>query len=264
MIAEPVYVVVGVVALFVCVLALIVRSPKRVGSSGERLVARKLSRLPSNTYRILNDIMLPTVDGTTTQVDHVVVSRYGIFVIETKNFSGWIFGGEKQRAWTQVFSRGYSGGTEKFQFQNPIRQNWRHIYTMVDCLELPRRYFFNIVAFCGGGEFMTDMPENVMYSADLRSYIQSFDMPIMSDAKVEQVVRKLVATDATIPEDARQSHVYRLHANHDSVLLSVACERGELKCPKCGASMVERHRKSDGAAFYGCSRYPQCRGTRQA
>ena len=111
---------------------------------------------------------------------------------------------------------------------------------------------------------MTEMPWNVMYSADLCSYIQSFSVPIMSDAKVEQILARLVKIDEGISDEVRQAHVSRLHANHDSVQLSVACERGELKCPKCGAKMVLRHRKSDGAAFYGCSQYPQCRGTRQA
>lgn len=111
---------------------------------------------------------------------------------------------------------------------------------------------------------MTEMPGNVMYSVDLCAYIRSFGMPILSDAKVEQVLARLVKIDAGISDEVRHAHVSRLHANHDPVLLAVACERGELRCPKCGAKMVLRHRKSDGAAFYGCSRYPQCRGTRQA
>lgn len=261
---QGVWFYVGIVCLALWLLKLLFRSPKYVGLSGEERVARRLSLLPKEVYKVFNDFMLPTVDGATTQVDHVIVSRYGIFVIETKNYGGWIFGDEKQRTWTQSFQKGYTGRSEKFHFQNPIRQNWRHIYTMSDCLELPRRYFFNVVVFCGDGEFMTDMPENVMYSADLCSYIQSFDMPIMSDAKVEQLILRLATFDASIPEEKRLSHISNLRAAHDSAQLSVACERGELKCPKCGAPMVERHRKSDGAAFYGCSKYPQCRGTRQA
>ena len=257
-------IVVCFVVVLVCLLVVAVSSSGRDGSGGEGRVARRLAKLPPEDYKTVNDIMFPTVDGATTQIDHVVVSRYGIFVIETKDYSGWIFGGENQRIWTQSFRGGRWSGPQKFPFQNPIRQNWRHIYALSDCLELPRRYFYNVVAFCGEGEFMTEMPGNVMYSADLCSYIQSLSVPIMSDAKVEQVLSKLVKIDAGISEEVRQAHVSRLHANHDSVQLSVACERGELKCPKCGAKMVLRHRKSDGAAFYGCSKYPQCRGTRQA
>ncbi len=257
-------VVVCVAGVLVWLLVAAISSSAHDGSGGESRVARKLSKLPEEDYKAVNDIMLPTVDGATTQVDHVVVSRYGIFVIETKDYSGRIFGGENQRIWTQSFRGGRWSGPQKFHFQNPIRQNWWHIYTMADCLELPRRYFYNVVVFCGEGEFMTEMPGNVMYSVDLCAYIRSFGMPILSDAKVEQVLAKLVKIDAGISDEERHAHVSRLHANHDPVLLAVACERGELRCPKCGAKMVLRHRKSDGVAFYGCSRYPQCRGTRQA
>lgn len=237
-------------------------SERRV-SSGECRVSRFLATLPSD-YKTVNDIMLPTVDGATTQVDHAVVSRYGIFVIETKDYSGWIFGGENQRTWTQSFSGGRWSGTRKFHFQNPIRQNWRHVYTMADRLELPLRYFHNVVAFCGEGAFMTRMPENVMRDEELCSYIRSFSMPVLSISKVEQLVAKIATIDAGISEEARRAHVSRLHANHDSVLMSVACARGELRCPKCGARMVLRHRKADGASFYGCSRYPQCHGIRRS
>ena len=135
--------VVCVAAALVWLLVAVVSSFGRDGSGGEGRVARRLAKLPQEDYQTVNDIMLPTVDGETTQVDHVVVSRYGIFVIETKDYNGWIFGGENQRIWTQWFKGGRWSGPQKFHFQNPIRQNWRHIYAMADCLELPCRYFFN-------------------------------------------------------------------------------------------------------------------------
>ena len=193
-----------VVSALVWLLVAAVSSSGRGGSDGEGRVARRLAKLPPEDYKTVNDIMLPTVDGATTQIDHVVVSRYGIFVIETKNYSGWIFGGENQRTWTQSFRGGRWSGPQKFPFQNPIRQNWRHIYTMADCLELPRRYFYNVVAFCGEGEFMTEMPGNVMYSTDLCAYIRSFGVPIMSDAKVEQILARLVKIDAGISDEVRK------------------------------------------------------------
>lgn len=248
---------------FVWLVAVAASSSGRNGSGGERRVAHWLARLPPDDYKTVNDIMLPTVDGATTQVDHAVVSRYGVFVIETKDYGGWIFGGEDQRTWTQSFRGGRWSGPQKFRFQNPIRQNWRHVYTMADRLGLPLRYFRNVVVFCGDGEFKTEMPGNVMHGEDVCAYVRSFDRPVMSAAKAAQVFARLVEIDAGVSEEARQAHVPRLRASHDPVRLSVACARGELKCPKCGAKMVLRHRKSDGAAFYGCSRYPQCCGIRR-
>ena len=75
--------------------------------------------LDSNTYFRINNATIPTSNGT-TQIDHIIVCKFGIFVVEAKNMKGWIFGGERDRQWTQsVF------GT-KYQFQNPLHQNYRH------------------------------------------------------------------------------------------------------------------------------------------
>lgn len=67
-------------------------SPKNIGKMGEKLVAMKLYWL-SGEYIVLNDVLLPAKNGT-SQVDHIVVSPYGIFVIETKNYKGWISVGQ--------------------------------------------------------------------------------------------------------------------------------------------------------------------------
>ena len=86
-------------------------------------VAKKIV-LDGDVYRDLNNVTIPTSNGT-TQIDHVFVSRYGIFVIETKNMEGWIFGDEKQPQWTQSL---YG---KKFRFQNPLHQNYRHTKALV-------------------------------------------------------------------------------------------------------------------------------------
>jgi hypothetical protein len=77
-------------------------------------------RLKGREYSSLHDLMLPTLDGT-TQIDHVIVSRFGLFVIETKDLTGWIFGGERSRRWTQVIFG------KRYRFQNPLQQNYKHL-----------------------------------------------------------------------------------------------------------------------------------------
>ena len=113
------------VAIILICLCLALSGSGDDGASGEHEVSRKL-RAISPEYIVLEDIYLPLPDGTTTQVDQIVVSIYGVFVIEAKDYSGWIFGNESQRQWTQTLHIGW-GDTEKHHFQNPIRQNWRHI-----------------------------------------------------------------------------------------------------------------------------------------
>jgi hypothetical protein len=96
------------------------------GCFGERLVSKSLSSLDPETYQTFHDLYFPRPDGQgTTQLDHVVVSPFGIFVVETKNYRGWIFGSEKQRQWTQqIYKR-------KERFQNPLHQNHLHIRALM-------------------------------------------------------------------------------------------------------------------------------------
>ncbi|MDR6677228.1 hypothetical protein J2W58_001414 [Pseudomonas psychrotolerans] len=99
----------------------LLKSPWIKGYLGELLVRLFAQwRLDKQTYRRLNNVTLPTPDGT-TQIDHVVLSRYSIFVVETKNMSGWIFGSERQAQWTQKLYK------RTFKFQNPLRQNYKHL-----------------------------------------------------------------------------------------------------------------------------------------
>ncbi len=117
-------------------------------------------KLEKDVYHRLNNITLPLTNGGSTQIDHVIVSVYGIFVIETKNYKGWIFGNEKQRQWTQVVMG------RKYKFQNPLRQNYLHIKTLSDLLDLEMSYFHSMIAFIGECELKTrdELSEHVLTS----------------------------------------------------------------------------------------------------
>ena len=225
-------------------------------------MARRLRALPEDDYKVLHNIILPTTDGITTQIDHIVVSRFGIFVIETKTYSGWIFGDAYQAQWTQCLRSGYYA--KKFRFQNPLHQNWRHICTLADRLRVPQEIFQSVIAFCGSAVIKTDLPDNVLYDTQLVHYIRSFDQPILMDDFVDKAYLAIQAWDASVDKELRAKHVSNLRAAHDPWMLAEACENGELKCPKCGAPMVLRQPKSGGAPFYGCSTFPKCRCRRKA
>ena len=109
--------VIGVVVLL---LILRLNMPKIKGSVGEAKAARQLSKLDREEYRVINDILV-TSHGHSSQIDHIVVSRFGIFVIETKHYKGWIHGGENSEYWTQSIYN------HKNKFRNPIKQNAGHI-----------------------------------------------------------------------------------------------------------------------------------------
>jgi hypothetical protein len=94
--------------------------PRIKGVVGEQTTAFKLSRLNRAKYKVINNLVL-NVSGKTSQIDHVIISDFGIFVIETKNLKGWILGEENSEYWTQVIYQ------RKKKFYNPIRQNQGHI-----------------------------------------------------------------------------------------------------------------------------------------
>jgi hypothetical protein len=137
------------------------------GRIGETFVSvGALRRLDPKIHRIFNDIVLPRPDRKgTTQIDHVVVSPFGIFVIETKNYGGWIFGDEDSRYWTQTI---YG---KKSRFQNPLHQNALHVRALAIATGLPRDCFHNLVYFAGDATSKTSLPPQVM-TEGLASYIR--------------------------------------------------------------------------------------------
>ncbi len=223
--------------------------PSEKGKRGERRVAEALKwKLPSE-WRIFNDVYLPLPDGTTTQIDHVVVSPFGIFVIETKNYSGWIFGDANSAAWTQIIYH------KKSRLQNPLRQNYKHICALSGKLRLDQAFFKSVVAFAGNCTFKTEMPPNVLPVHCVAGYILSFTEPLIRQKQLAEVATVIEELQTTVGEDHKALHVKNLRKRHSAVALGVAPQ-----CPYCGCEMVLRHRKKDGAPFYGCKRFPACRG----
>lgn len=151
------------------------------GWFGERLVSKSLSSLDPETYQTFHDLYFPRPDGQgTTQLDHVVVSLFGIFVVETKNYRGWIFGSEKQRQWTQqIYKR-------KERFQNPLHQNHLHIRALIGFLDLPESSFHSVIFFVGDCKFKTPMPPNVL-NRGLRTWIEARRDAILDPDQVARI-----------------------------------------------------------------------------
>jgi ssDNA-binding Zn-finger/Zn-ribbon topoisomerase 1 len=230
---------------FLVVVAL--RSTRFKGSFGElRVRATAKLRLDGTRYRSLHNLTLPTPDGT-TQIDHVVVSKFGIFVIETKNLSGWIFGDERSRKWTQSI---YGN---KYRFQNPLHQNYKHLKAVEDLLGLGPRCLHSVVVFVGSSRFKTPMPPNVLSRRELVPYIRSKTDVLLSDSQVEDSLRALRRSGASNVITGRR-HVRNLREN-----------RTNPTCPRCGQAMVPRtaaRGSNAGGQFWGCAGYPQCRATK--
>lgn len=179
------------------------------GALGEWLFCRHLSRhLPHVDYRILRNVYLPFKDGGTTQIDCIVVSRFGVFVIEVKSMRGCIFGSEHGRKWTQTFFRRHE------TFGNPLLQNYAHTQTIVDLVDVPSSAVHSIVAFHGAAEFKTPMPDNVLHFADVPGYVLSFDSPSLTDGKAEFVRLLVEGWRDSVSFFSKVTHVRNLRERH--------------------------------------------------
>lgn len=146
--------------------------------------------LDKNEYTIHNNITLELLEDITTQIDHVIVSKYGIFVIETKNYKGWIYGDKNKKEWTQVLFK------QKNKFQNPIHQNYKHIkflqeiLSIKDVMELKESDLHSIVFFSPDSTFKTEMPNNVMQNG-LTFYIKEFKKVLLNEIRIKKINERL-------------------------------------------------------------------------
>ena len=203
--------------------------------------------LDTKLYRRLHDVIIPSNNGT-AQIDHILVSPFGIFVIETKNYKGWIYGSESQSNWTQVIYK------SKHNFQNPLRQTHRHKKVLSKYLSISETNIQTVISFVGDVQFKTELPSNVLRSG-VSSYIEQFDERVFSEEEVERIMALLTNVKSEI-NISKEEHIQSLHNRYASKTI----------CPKCGSELVMREVKQGarkGSQFLGCSSFPRCRYTKE-
>lgn len=220
--------------------------PKIKGFFGEKSVAFFLSGLDPSEYKVINDIMLQ-VGGKTTQIDHVVVSDYGIFVIETKNYNGWILGDEYADYWTQVIYK------MKEKLRNPVKQNYGHIQTLKEVLcEYSGINYISIVTFTTKADLKVKTNTDVVYTINLLRTIRKYNTEGIPNSVKEEIYLKLMDLNIDNKEN-RKAHIKAIHNN-----LAAQAEKIDNNiCPKCGGTLILRTGKY--GRFKGCSNYPKCR-----
>lgn len=180
-------------------------------TDGEREVAHILAEgLNYKDYFIFNNIIIPSDVNGSSQIDHLVLSRFGIFVIENKDYKGWIFGDINESNWTQSLP----GGTNKFQFQNPIHQNWSHIMSLRKLMTfVDDDILQNVVVFTGDCEIKTGQIVGVVHSDKIVEYITGFRESKMSENDLQLAIGKLSFLCQTLDISAEQ-HVNNLSLSH--------------------------------------------------
>lgn len=171
------------------------------GWFGEKLVEKVATKkLPPEIYHDFQNVTLPTDNGT-TQIDHIYVSKFGVFVVETKHYKGWIYGKVKDAKWTQnIYGK-------KHFFQNPLRQNYKHIKALETLLNLPSDKFQSVVVFTGDCELKSQFPANICRLNNFCEYIKHFNTPILTDNEVSEICQRLATGRLENNFATRQTHI---------------------------------------------------------
>lgn len=233
--------------LFITLIVALVWLMPSKGVVGERRVAKMLSSKLPEDYVVVNDITIPCCLGT-TQIDHIVFSTHGIFVIETKNYSGWISGADKAEYW-QENMYGY-----KYKFRNPIQQNYAHVKALQALVPLGDHCFRSIVTFADSVSLRNRHNALVVNNRYLIDTILQFSSIVIPQAELQKHI-DTVLKSALVEKDTRKQHIRNIKSN-------VELRNWKIKnniCPRCGSQLIKRRGKY--GSFYGCSNYPKCKFT---
>lgn len=178
-------------------------------NDGEALVASALQRhFKTQDYHLLNHITLRHRGGT-TQIDHILVSRFGVFVIETKSYTGWIFANAEHPTWTQVTFN------DKFKFQNPIHQNYLHVKAVQELLDfVPMSAIQAMVVFTGDAEFKTEMPSGVFTLPKLIQHLKGCTEGVLSLNRMQFCVGRLETARLKVSQQIDLEHVQALRRRY--------------------------------------------------
>ncbi|QGM31674.1 NERD domain-containing protein [Bacillus sp. N3536] len=195
------------IALFFVAILISLKNPTVKGSIGEWQVKRRLKGLNEEEYIVLHDLLLPYEEGT-TQIDHVVISTVGIFVIETKNYKGWIFGKERQKYWKQVIYK------KKYNFLNPVMQNFAHLTAIQSLLkETYQGPYYSLIVFSNEATLKNiEISSNhvkVIYMSGLLKTIKTYQQKVIIPYRVRQIALTLTNTDIQ-DKQSRKLHVQEI------------------------------------------------------
>jgi restriction system protein len=170
--------------------------------------------LDNNCYHILNNVSLPAAEGT-ARIDHLIVSIYGIFVIETLNRKGSISGSADEQYWTQ------KSMLRSHSFQNPLHQNDRQVKVLTKLLGMSPEQVFLLIVFIDDCRFKTPMPDNVAQGKGFTQFIQRKKTPLLSQAQVNQcldTIDKERVFESVYAQEAHLENSPHRKASHEQIL----------------------------------------------
>jgi len=265
------------------------------GAYGEYLTYKAVKKLPGVKKWLFN-IYIPNGQNETTEIDVLLIHETGLYVFESKNYSGWIFGNEKQRLWTQSLANGRNRKI-KNRFLNPCMQNKLHIRCLKAFINDESVPEYSYIVFSQRCELKNvsvyDKDITVAKRNNICSTVsmRAAGEKILSEEKINEIYEKLYPL-SHVSDEVKQKHIDDIKKNiniaaaqdnptekdiknkaMESAAKSIMrdeftdvfkTEDDEKKCPLCGSMLVLRTAKNGerkGRKFWGCSKYPKCRYT---
>lgn len=236
------------------------------GEEFEEQVEKRLAKLEKAGGKVIRNCYLRWNNASTTQIDDILIFRSGIYVIECKDYSGWIFGDGSHENWTQTLPCGYDGDYVKTSFYNPVKQNQTHIKCIRQKLQNDSSIpIHNIVVFgdsCTFKAMENTCGAHVIKSGRLYETIYRIEQEtgsVLSEADIERIYTRLMK-DVEENPDLEDEHI----RNVERIMQKKEHEKshnGNI-CPRCGSPLVLKN--GHYGRFYGCMRYPSCKYTRNA
>ena len=229
-----------IIIVLIVIGVLFLRSPKGRGMIGEYQVRRALGNNVEGLKYVINDVTIVN-NGKSSQIDHIVILRTGIFVIETKNYSGSIYGSETSRNWTQVLAY----GKVKNKFYNPIMQNKSHIYALSELLG--RKNIFKSVIVFPKAKLHLNVGTPVVNIRLLRKELTSYNKAILTSQEIENFYNVIMYYKEN-PPVTNKEHVASIKEMKQKIEDNI--------CPRCNSKLILR--AGVQGRIYSCSNYPTC------
>ena len=228
----------------VCIL-IFLKSPKVKGWLGEICVKIVLGKTKPGMKYVINNLLLNVGENKTSQIDHVLINANGIFVIETKNYSGRIYGCADDFEWTQVLRY----GKVKNKFYNPIKQNKTHVYHISKIINQDIPLTSAVVFVRGNTRFVNAIGVYNLFG--LKRLISSNTKTDLTPEQMLEAYELIIGAKDTSTSQAE--HINNIRSLRNDIDNNI--------CPRCGKRLIIRNGKN--GSFYGCEGYPQCRFTKR-
>lgn len=254
------------------------------GRLGEYMTYKNLRNWEKSGAKFLFNLYIPKGENETTEIDVLMITPKGLFVFESKNYSGWIFGSEYQRNWYQTLPQG-RGRSHKESFYNPIMQNRTHIQHL-QILVGENIPMYSVIIFSDRCTLkkveVKSQDIHVINRYDVMDTVASvcnrIQNVVLSERQITEIFDKLypyTQVDSAVrvqhianiqnklnpiptePEAGKQTDKNATAEDHSGSVQSKV-----LICPKCGGTLILRtaaRGPKAGNRFYGCSNYPKCR-----